>query len=207
MGTPVKVGTAVNVGTPVCPIIGDFFPVHVSFTVIVGWIGKILIYSDLLFQSVKTLGLTFPSLRSLFQCLSTFQIGEPITYLSKKKRNIESDNMPRRYFVQPPRCCGVNLRKCSYVKSNSPKGNANRPFYKCFTCKKMMWNDYRGIRGSNPPCNCGGSRPSRLQVEGEDDCFYLVFRCQDKRCFFAKDYDDRYYSQDEIFAKVQDREL
>ena len=49
-----------------------------------------------------------------------------------------------RKILQPTSSfCGRRL-KCNDVKPNNPKGNANWPFYMCYTCKKLMWNDYRG---------------------------------------------------------------
>jgi hypothetical protein len=109
--------------------------------------------------------------------------------------------MPRKYFSKPPRCRECNhITEIDRVLPGNEKGNDNRPYYKCKCRKMILWGDHRGIHKRNPPCYCGDTTPSRLQAEGGDYRFRLVFRCQDRDCYFKEQLGDKEYTQVEILA-------
>ncbi|KAL3469920.1 hypothetical protein BJX99DRAFT_240419 [Aspergillus californicus] len=84
-------------------------------------------------------------------------------------------NRVARLFARPPKSCGSRMVRCQ-TKSNR-NGNRGRYFYKCNKkCRKMVFDDWEGIRKGNPRCSCG--RLSRGQFERES----YVFRCARKEC-------------------------
>ncbi|OTA98988.1 hypothetical protein M426DRAFT_68677, partial [Hypoxylon sp. CI-4A] len=53
------------------------------------------------------------------------------------------------------------------VNDANPNGNAGRPYYKCFPCRKFItFADDIGNDQSNPPCSCGN--PCRKQLTGKN---------------------------------------
>ena len=55
----------------------------------------------------------------------------------------------------------------SMTKPKNRKGNAGRPFYKCYLCNVFYcFDDTRGIDPTNPLCHCGYT--SRRQVDGRE---------------------------------------
>ncbi|KAI4165834.1 MAG: hypothetical protein LQ346_009103 [Caloplaca aetnensis] len=112
---------------------------------------------------------------------------------------------PRSTPPQCPRCNWVPKYR-DEVKPDNPNGNAGRPYYICFMCKKngtpdvvrttrekkkpgwIAWDDYIGVQASNRACECGfACRQDRAGVDSYypgggfwtcavGGCDYLSFR-------------------------------
>ena len=64
------------------------------------------------------------------------------------------------------RHCQQPATRCTTRVSNR-KGNAGRPYIKCFPCDNFIrFTDERGVHATNPTCNC--DKPSRLQRAGRE---------------------------------------
>ncbi|PYI17873.1 hypothetical protein BO99DRAFT_462492 [Aspergillus violaceofuscus CBS 115571] len=98
----------------------------------------------------------------------------------------------------PPRprplpCCRGNAITSQYtVSETNENGNAGRPYYRCDHCGSFAcFADLRGVHPDNPPCDCEGQLPCRLQVASQNDrrCFpgVLFYTCAVGRCnYFSR---------------------
>ncbi|KAH6651238.1 hypothetical protein F5144DRAFT_558872 [Chaetomium tenue] len=74
--------------------------------------------------------------------------------------------MPQ-YFTGPPKCPKCKkVAEYDITSDDNCKGNEGRPYYKCndgeCTYPFFVFDDERGIVGTNPPCDCG--RPTRRVI-------------------------------------------
>ncbi|OJI91291.1 hypothetical protein ASPTUDRAFT_38265 [Aspergillus tubingensis CBS 134.48] len=94
-----------------------------------------------------------------------------------------ADQVPR-LFNHAPHCCDVKMDR-RQTQSNS-KGNIGRWYYTCVVgCRRMIFDDWEGIRDGNPLCRC--RHLSRGQVERDD---FYIFRCARGRCDFKENEKD-----------------
>ncbi|PYI08113.1 hypothetical protein BO78DRAFT_417130 [Aspergillus sclerotiicarbonarius CBS 121057] len=121
----------------------------------------------------------------------------------KSRRNRKS-----RRSQKPPRCrrCRQRTTK-SYVGPMNPVGNAGRPYYKCEPCGTFAcFGDKRGIHASNLPCDCPGSKASRVHLTGPGriNTGALFYKCARGRCGFwewkCNAYGDQEYYLGDILA-------
>lgn len=75
--------------------------------------------------------------------------------------------------LAPPPATTPDCRIChqpasrTLTKTSNRKGNAGRPFYKCFPCDRFIcFDDTRGNDSRNPLCHCQIS--SKMQVSGPE---------------------------------------
>ncbi|KAF3388468.1 hypothetical protein F1880_003415 [Penicillium rolfsii] len=70
-------------------------------------------------------------------------------------------------------------RRCT---SGNHNGNKNRWFYFCGECDTLVFDDWEGIRNSNPLCHCQEFSRGQFEVDRA-----FVFRCAKNVCHFREE--------------------
>jgi hypothetical protein len=140
-------------------------------------------------------------------------------YANQRKSIFAVSNMAalRGICLAPPPATVPDCHLChqpserKITRTSNRKGNAGRPFYKCFPCDNFLcFDDRRGNLPSNPLCYCQVS--SKLQVSGPDKrvARALHYVCRLGACDYYEVYRDAHQRQitiDEdmvnIFARLQ----
>ncbi|OQE13755.1 hypothetical protein PENSTE_c046G06093 [Penicillium steckii] len=105
----------------------------------------------------------------------------PATFISPEM----PEATPRLFSTAPDCYCGARMSRRRTNRNDN--GNKNRWRYECRdrSCKKIVFDDWEGVRDENPLCDCEEFTRGQMKRDG-----VFVFRCARNECYFREELQD-----------------